>query len=170
MKKCVSHPDTFSELHAVIGVWYRGDLAYYVKRSHRMRYYPGVWSLFSMQFEPSELKDPNDLRKVHRIMVKMSNERLGGTLIDVAGFLDSGNSDHNPYGRHVYLHLYEIQLDREPHLNPSYYTDGAWLTAEEYEGRSAGQPCGLCIRLWSDYSWLKGITDRPFIPREPVSS
>ena len=101
-----------SEIHAVVGVWRRGDLTYYVRRSGKMENYPGVWSLLSIQFEPSELVDPNDLQKIQEIMVGMSNERLGGTTISVKGYLDSGDSDHNPYRKHVYLHLYEIYLDR----------------------------------------------------------
>lgn len=170
MKKCHSSRSSLPEIHAVIGVWYRNDLTYYVKRSHRMQYYPGVWSLFSIQFVPNELSERSDLPKVREIMTKMSNERLGGVPIDVRRWLDSGDSNHNPYEKHVYLHLYEIFLHREPNLNPNYYSSGAWLTAEKYEERSVGQPCGLCIRLWSDYAWLKGIADRPFIPKEPVAS
>ena len=159
-----------SNIHAVVGVWRREDLTYYVKRSGEMENYPGVWSLLSIQFQPLELVDRTDLLKVQEIMEKMSNERLGGTPLSVKGYLDSGNSDHNPYKKHVYLHLYEIFIHRVPTLNPAYYTHGAWLTAEQYEEYSEGQPCGLCMRLWSDYAWLKGITDRPFVPSEPVAS
>ena len=170
MEKNSPNGGSVSELHAVIGVWYNRDLTYYVKRSRRMRYYPDVWSLFSIQVQPSELKDRYDLTRVRNIMERMSSERLGGVPINVRRFLDAGDSDHNPYERHVYLYLYEVDLPRAPMLNSEYYTSGAWLAAEEYEARSAGQPCGLCIRLWSDYAWLKGITDRPFVPREVVTS
>ena len=57
--------------------------------------------------------------------------------------LISGDSDQNPYGVHVYLHLYRIELLATPHLNSDYYTDDAWLTAEEYEQRNAGSACGI---------------------------
>ena len=159
-----------SEIHAVIGVWRRGDLTYYVKRSKEMENYKGVWSLLSIQFEPSELRDRSDLHKVQELMEQMSDERLGGTPISVMNYLDSGNSSHNRYEKHVYLHLYEVRLQREPTLNPDYYTLGAWLTAQQYEERNAGQPCGLCMRLWSDYAWLTGIADRPFVPRGEANS
>ena len=74
--------------------------------------------------------------------------------------LTSGDDPDSPVGQHVHLHLYEIELTEEPLLNPDYYADSAWLTAEEYEKISSGQPCGLCLRLWSDYAWMAGITDR----------
>lgn len=153
-----------SEVHAVIGVWTSGHLTYYVKRSQKMQRYPGVWSLLSIQFDPCKLEQPEDLRTIQKLMRKMSAERLGGVAISVEKYLISGDSDRNPYEMHVYLHLYEITLLSEPILNSEYYSEGAWLTAEQYEQRSAGQPCGLCLRLWSDYAWLTGSTDRPFLP------
>ena len=152
-------------IHAVIGVWYRNGRTYYVERSHKMAHYPGVWSLFSIQFSQSELTHCEDLATVQRLMDRMSDERLGGAAIVVKRHLISGNSDQNPIKKHVYLHLYQIDLVCDPVLNPEFYTQGAWLTAKEYEERSAGQPCGLCLRLWSDHSWLMGLTDRPFVPR-----
>ena len=158
------------ELHAVIGVWHRGDLTYYVKRSEKMENYPGLWSLFSIQFRPDELRNSKDLSFVRRLMQRLSQERLGGVPITVKEHLISGDSRDNPIGKHVYLHLYEIELAKEPNLNPDYYSGGAWLTPEEYERRSAGQLCGLCLRLWSDYAWLAGISDRPFVAREVVLS
>ncbi len=134
-----------------------------------MSNYPDLWSLFSIQFSPNELSEPEDLSKVQRLMQRMSQERLGGELITVKKHLIAGDSDHNPINRHVYLQLYEIEFDMEPKLNPDYYIDGAWLTPEQYERRSAGQQCGLCLRLWSDYAWLEGITDRPFIAQDAVA-
>ncbi len=157
-------------LHAVIGVWHSDDVTLYVKRSEKMQNYPGVWSLFSIQFRPDQLPDPKDLSTVQRLMQKMSKERLGGEPVTVKAHLISGDSDDNPIGKHVHLHLYEIELQREPKLNPDYYDDGAWLTPEEYERRSAGQRSGLCLRLWSDYAWLAGLSDRPFVAREKVPS
>lgn len=153
-----------SEVHAVIGVWTSDHLTYYVKRSQKMQRYPGVWSLLSIQFDPRELEQPEDLRTVQQFMEAMSAERLGGAPVSVKKYLISGDSDQNPYDKHVYLHLYEIELLCDPNLNSEYYSEGAWLTAEQYEQRSAGQPCGLCLRLWSDYAWLTGTTDRPYLP------
>lgn len=155
-------------LHAVIGVWHRGDVAYYVRRSEKMENYPGLWSLFSTQFLPEELTDAKDLSAAQRLMERMSYERLYGEPVTVMDHLISGDSDDNPIGRHVYLHLYEIELEKEPRLNLDFYTEGAWLTPGEYEQRTAGLRCGLCLRLWSDYAWLAGISDRPFIASEAV--
>lgn len=159
-----------TKIHAVIGVWTRDHLTYYVKRSEKMQNYPGVWSLLSIQFNPHELERPEDLSTVKQFMEKMSEERLGGVPISVKKYLISGDSDRNPYGKHVYLHLYKIELIDHPNLNWDYYSDAAWLTAEQYEERSAGQPCGLCLRLWSDYAWLTGATDRPYLPRRVAMS
>ena len=153
------------ELHAVIGVRFKGGLTYYVQRSDKMENYPSVWSLLSIQFEPKELPDPKNLTRVQIFMEKMSDERLGGVSIQTKNHLISGDTTDNPFDKHVYLHLYEVEFSEEPILNPDYYSDAEWLTAEEYEDRSANQRCGLCLRLWSDYAWMAGFTDRPFVPR-----
>jgi hypothetical protein len=153
-------------IHAVIGVRRRGDSTFYVKRSMEMSNYPGVWSLFSIQFSPEELPDPRSLGPtVNRLFAKMSNERLGGVPVEVESYLTSGSSDDNPMGVDVHLHLYEIRLADEPRFDARYYTDGAWLRPEEYELRCADEICGLCLRLWADYAWLHGLADRPFAPR-----
>ena len=151
------------KLHAVIGVWHEGAVTYYVRRSHKMAYYPGVWSLLSIRYTPRELTSPENLTQVSTLMQRMSNERLGNVPVVVQNYLISGDSDQNPYGIHVYLHLYQIEAAREPTLNSTYYTEGSWLSTLEYEQKSARQACGLCLRLWSDYAWLAGITDRPFV-------
>jgi hypothetical protein len=159
------------KLFGVIGVWYRGDRTFYVKRSDRMRNYPGVWSLPSIQFDPAVLTNNQDLGAVQRYVNMMSAERFGGVPIRTLEFLTSGDSDENPIGMHVFLYLYRIEMRAEPVLNPEYYTDMKWMTAEQYERASYGQQCGLCMRLWSDYAWLRGITDRPFIPhRKPLAA
>ena len=101
-------------LHAVIGVWHRGDETYYVKRSEKMQNYPGIWSLFSIQFRPNELTDPKDLSSVRRLLRKLSKERLSNEPVTVKAHLVSGDSDDNPIDRHVFLHLYEIELEKEP--------------------------------------------------------
>lgn len=151
-------------LTAVIGVWFRDGRTYYVKRSDKMKNYPGLWSLFSLQYRSTELSNPLDLTDVQVLMKRMSKERLRGREIGVKRHLVSGDSDANPMNKHVFLHLYEIRMAKEPDLNLNYYTAGAWLTATQYEQRNAGTQCGLCLRLWSDYAWLSGIHDRPFVP------
>lgn len=152
-----------TELRAVIGVWHRGASTYYVKRSRRMQYYPNVWSLPSFRYDSHVLRDPENLTDARTLIQEMSDQRLGGVPILAVDHLISGDSDKNPYGLHVYLNLYRIKLAAEPVLNPIYYEEGAWLSAQEYEDKSAGQECGLCLRLWSDYAWLARITDRPFV-------
>jgi len=153
------------EIHAIIGVRHRGDLTYYVRRSEKMANYPSVWSLLSIQFDPDWLDDPEDLDKVQQLLIKMSEERLGGVPIELKEHVTSGDSDRNPMNEHVHLHLYEIELPEEPILNPDYYSDAAWLSPEQYEEKSTGQKCGLCLRLWSDHAWMAGISDRPFVAR-----
>lgn len=152
------------QIHAVIGVWHRAASTYYVRRSTEMQNYPGVWSLFSIQFQPWELTDPKQLGGViDELFRRMSRERLGGVPIEVIKYLTSGSSDDNPMDADVHLHLYEVALADEPRLNPRYYIDGTWLTPEEYEDCCADQMCGLCLRLWADYAWLNGYTNRPFL-------
>ncbi|MEA3037128.1 MAG: hypothetical protein QOH04_2905 [Sphingomonadales bacterium] len=158
---------TTQPIYAVIGVRHKGPSTFYVKRSLEMENYPGVWSLFSIRYRPEELLDPNDLQATGRIFERMSAERLGGVPVRVKEHLTEGASDENPMNQYVSLQLYEIDLPREPNLNPRYYTESDWLSPEEYEDRCAEQRCGLCLRLWSDYAWCMGITDRPFIPHTP---
>ncbi len=154
-------------IHAVIGVRRIGGTTFYVRRSEHMENYPGVWSLFSTQYDPALVGDVTDLEQVTRIFQDMSAERLGGVRTRAKSYLTSGSSDQNPMGVQVTLHLYEIEFDEEPRLNPRYYTDGAWLTPEQYEECCAEQVCGLCLRLLSDYAWIMGYTSRPFIPHTP---
>jgi hypothetical protein len=135
-----------------------------------MQNYPDVWSLFSIQFPPASIDDMSDLAHVQPLFDKMSAERCGGAAVKVKSYLTGGSSDQNPMEVDVHLHLYELEFEEEPQLDPRYYTDGAWLSAEEYEDRCAEQVCGLCLRLWSDYAWLMGYTDRPFIPHTPYEA
>lgn len=152
------------KLHAVIGVWNRGGQTFHVQRSAKMENYPSVWSLFSIQFAADALPEPDDLRAVQTYMERMSDERLNGVGIRTIERLASDNSAKNPIGKHVYLHMYRIELDHEPMFHPDFYADGRWLTFEEYELLSCDQPCGLCMRMWGDFAYLHGIIDRPFIP------
>jgi hypothetical protein len=130
-----------------------------------MANYPGVWSLPSIQFVPGDLPEATDLDVVAGHFRRLSAERLGGVPVRVLEHLTSGSSDMNPMGVDVTLHLYRIDLPEEPILDPRFYVASGWLAPAEYEERSAGQPCGLCTRLWSDFAWLSGITDRPFVAR-----
>ena len=152
-------------IHAVIGVRHDGPSTWYVRRSEEMANYPGVWSLMSIQFAPDDMPDPKDLDVAAGHFARLSEQRLGGVPIDVVDHIVTGSSDMNPMGVEVTLHLYKITLPSEPVLDSRYYVDSGWLSPEEYERRSAGQPCGLCLRLWSDHAWLTGLTDRPFVPR-----
>ncbi len=156
---------TAQPITAVIGVRHDGPLTWYVRRSERMANYPGVWSLPSIQFAPVELPDIHDLDRVSGHFSRLSAERLGGVPVEVRRHLTSGTSDMNPMGVDVTLHLYLIDLPEEPTLDPAFYVESGWLDAAEYDDRSAGQPCGLCTRLWGDYAWLTGIADRPFLAR-----
>lgn len=152
------------ELHAVIGVWNRGEQTFHVKRSQKMTNYPGVWSLLSIQFNPDDLPEPSDLVKVQTYMKAMSAERLNGVGIRTIAMLASESSDKNPIGRDVHLHLYRVELDHEPELHPDFYEDGRWMTFEEYEQAARDAPCGLCMRMWGDFAYMRGIIDHPFIP------
>lgn len=152
-------------IHAVIGVRRDGDLTHYLRRSHEMSNYKDVWSLPSIKFDPETIDGIPSVDQAHALFETMSDERLGGVGVRTVAHLTSGSSDMNPMGVDVTLHLYEIALADDPILNPRYYTDQAWMTAEQYERASAGQPCGLCTRLWGDHAWLMGWTDRPFLPR-----
>lgn len=152
-------------IHAVIGVRRIGGATFYVRRSEYMENYPGVWSLFSIQYDPTAVSNMTDLNLVAPLFKAMSEQRLGGVPVRVKSYLTSGSSDQNPMAVDVTLHLYEIEFDQEPDLNPRYYTEGGWLTAKDYEERCAEQVCGLCLRLWADYAWMMGYTDRPFVPR-----
>lgn len=151
-------------IDAVIGVRRNGPLTWYVRRSQLMSNYKGVWSLPSIKFDPSTLPDVSDASRVQPLFDAMSHERLGGVPIRVLSHITSGSSDMNPMGVDVTLHLYEIELGRDPVLEPRYYVDQEWMTAERYEDASRGQMCGLCTRLWADHAWLMGWSDRPFIP------
>ena len=157
-------------IHAVIGVRRSGAATFYVRRSEHMENYPGVWSLFSIQYDPSSIVDEKDIKAVAPLFNAMSDQRLGGVPVRVKSYLTTGSSDMNPMGVTVTLHLYEIEFEKEPQLNERYYTDSAWLTAAEYEERCAEQVCGLCLRLWSDHAWMMGYTDRPFVPRTAFRS
>jgi hypothetical protein len=153
-------------LHAVIGVRFNRskNLTYYVKRSDKMQNYPGVWSLLSIQYKPEELLDHLELWQAAPIFQRLSDERLGGVPIKVVRYLTSGTCSKNPINRRVTLHLYEIEF-RQPVLNEAYYVEEAWLTPEEYVERAAGQTCGLCMRLWSDYAVRNGLAIKRFAPK-----
>src|SRR5438128_1957498 len=80
-------PNQSSSIHAVIGVWHRGAKTFYVRRSAKMKNYPLVWSLFSMQFKPEALPDPFDLDAVRVLMHQMALERLGGAVVGLERYL-----------------------------------------------------------------------------------
>ncbi len=153
-----------NEIHAVIGVWYKEGKTFYVCRSDRMTNYPDVWSLLSIQFDPVTFQEQLNLDYVRSLMERMSRERLGGVGITVLRYLNSAQCSDNPMEKQVILHMYEIELDSVPDLNPDFYCDGAWLTPSEYEERSRGATCGLCLRMWSDYCVRNSLAEHAFAP------
>jgi hypothetical protein len=130
-----------------------------------MENYPNVWSLLSIQFRPEELPDFTDLGKVQEVVDKMSTERLGGVPVRLIHYLKSARCSDNPMQVPVTLHLYQIELESEPELNPEYYVDGEWFTPEEYIKVSENATCGLCMRMWSDYCYQSGLSKVRFAPR-----
>lgn len=159
----LSCPAVLPELHAVIGVRFAHGKTFYVRRSPQMENYPNVWSLFSIQFDPRVL-DPEDLNQVQNLMDQMSLQRCGGVPVQVLNKLTSGTCLNNSIRRRVFLHLYLIYFDEEPKLNPRYYTEGTWLFPRDYVAKSKEAPCGLCTRLWSDYSYVHGLSEERFAP------
>jgi len=155
---------TGKPITAIILVQQAGGITWYVKRSPTMANYPDVWSLPSIQYDPVDFEDPNDLQRASELANALSAQRLGGIPVKVLRFLTEGTSDMNPMGVDVTLRLYEIDLMPTPELNPEFYVDQEWMSPERYQEASTGQPCGLCLRLWSDFAWLSGITDRPYVP------
>jgi hypothetical protein len=155
---------TDHQIHAVIGVWYQDGKTFYVRRSAKMENYPNVWSLLSIQFNPSTFAHDTDCKVVQPLMEQMSRERLGGAGIRVVKYLSSSHCFQNPMNKDVYLHMFDVELDDLPKLNPDYYADCAWLTPEEYSERSQGGTCGLCLRMWSDYSVRHRLAKRAFAP------
>lgn len=152
------------EIHAVIGVWYKDGRTFYVRRSPKMANYPNVWSLLSIQFSPTTMAHDTSIEVVQSLMERMSKQRLGGVGIQVRRYLTSAHCSNNPMDKLVFLHMYSIELDDEPELNPDYYTESAWLTPEEYVERSRDSACGLCLRMWSDYSVRHRLSERSFAP------
>lgn len=152
-------------IDAVIGAWFRDGRTFYVKRSGRMENYPNAWSLLSIQFRPEEFSDFTDLAAAQKVMEKMSKERLGGVPLTLIRYLKSARCSDNPMHVPVTLHLYQIELKREPELNPKYYVDSAWFTPEEYVKASDNSTCGLCMRMWSDYCYERGLSKGRFAPR-----
>jgi hypothetical protein len=155
---------TTQHIDAIIGVYVQDDRTFYVKRSPSMENYPNAWSLLSIQFTLDELQDFLDLPSAQRVMERMSQERLCGAPVHVVRYLKSARCSDNPMGVPVRLHLYEIELEEEPRLNPEYYIDSAWMTPEEYTVASANSTCGLCMRMWSDYCVENGLCETRFAP------
>lgn len=151
-------------LHAVIGVVHDGARTFYVRRSTAMKNYPGVWSLLSIQYDPSELPDPLDLEAARPIFKRMSVERLGGVDVTVLKHLTSSTCSDNPMDQRVILHMYELNLATAPALNPMFYDAACWMLPDEYREKSQATNCGLCLRMWSDYCVRMRLVDTPFAP------
>jgi hypothetical protein len=150
------------EIHAVIGVWHRGPETFYVRRSMKMENYPGVWSLLSIQFDPSEFDDVYDFDAARNLFRAMSAQRLNNAEFAVKRYLSSANCVNNPMRKRVFLHMYELEMDCEPELNQDFYTNWAWMTPKQYARSSEGMSCGLCVRMWSEHCVRSGLADSPF--------
>ena len=151
-------------IQAGIGAWHKDGRTFYVKRSGQMENYPNVWSLFSIQFTDEELPDYQDKEDSSKVMNRMSQERLGGEPIQLIRYIKSATCYENPMNIPVTLHLYQIELEQKPKLNPRYYADSAWFTPEEYLEASAESTCGLCLRMWSDYCYQMNLSKIRFAP------
>ena len=152
------------QLHAVIGVWFDNGRTFYVKRSAKMANYPNTWSLLSIQFNPNDF-DPRDEGRAAGLFRELSRQRLGGAEIEPLALITSANCRSNPIDRHVFLHMYLVDVKQPPVLNPDFYSTGAWLTPAEYRERSSNSACGLCTRMWSDYSFSHGLSSERFAPQ-----
>jgi hypothetical protein len=152
------------EISAVVGAWHRDGRTFYVKRSTSMENYPNVWSLLSIQFRQDEFPDFTDLVAAGNMMRKMAEERLGGVSIRLVRYAKSARCSDNPMGVPVTLHLYEIELQGKPILNPHYYVASEWFAPEEYVRASENTACGLCMRMWSDYCYERGLSKIRFAP------
>lgn len=148
--------DYVEPIRAFIGAWKKGDKTYYVKRSDKMENYPGVWSLFSMQIPWEKFTElPQDRDLALDIMQTISNQRLGGLEVTNALWISGAESFRTELGKSVALHLYRVELIGEPKLNPYFYSEGAFLTADEFRSMDK-MPCGTCVRMWSKHGINKG--------------
>jgi hypothetical protein len=152
-------------IDAVIGAWFKDGRTFYVKRSARMQNYPNAWSLISIQFSPSEFPDFTDLSKAQNLIERISEQRLGSVQVRLMRYIKSARCSDNPMQVPVTLHLYQIELESQPKLNPQYYVDSAWFTPEEYMKAAENTTCGLCMRMWSDYCYQSGLSKTRFAPR-----
>lgn len=153
------------KIDAVIGVWFKDGRTYYVKRSSNMQNYPNTWSLLSIQFDQEEFPDFTDLEAAQHVMKRMADERLNETPVRLIRYVKSARCSDNPMHVPVTLHMYQIELEHEPELNPRYYVDSAWFTPEEYMKATKNATCGLCMRMWSDYCYQNGLSDVRFAPK-----
>ena len=155
---------TLRQINAVIGVWFKNGRTFYVKRSSKMENYPNTWSLLSIQFDKEEFPDFTDLETAQNLMTRMAEERLNGAPVKLLNYVKSSRCSDNPMHVPVTLHMYQIEFESEPELNPRYYVDCAWFTPEEYLKATENSTCGLCMRMWSDYCYQTGISNMRFAP------
>ena len=154
--------NTKSPIYALIGVWSRNGLTYFVRRSQNMENYAGVWSLFSERFDPSTY-DPLEKDEVVAVFDRMSHRRLGGVDVTVGQMLSSRARYTTALGCRVSLWMYEVELANEPKLNPAFYSDSNWLTNDEIRKRVTAAPCGMCTRMLSDYRMRSGEISEPLV-------
>ena len=137
------------DILAFVGVWLRGDKAYFVRRSCRMENHAGQWSLPSVQLLPGVLSSDNVSVAVVEQFRRLSGERFRKSPISVKRFLICGREyrENIPRPAWVDLRLYEIAFDEEPRLDPEYYVEGRWMTLSEYRVASDPAAAGLCCNL-----------------------
>jgi hypothetical protein len=157
-------------IYAIIGVSYKEGKTFYVKRSSKMKNYPDVWSLISIQISKEEFQSHLDLASVSERFDELSRERLSGAKIRVLEHLTSDDSDKNNIGCHVFLHLYHVDVLELNSLNPDYYVASDWLNQNELDDLNEDLTCGLCTRMWKDYAWHNDLLPRDFLPDTLVES
>ena len=88
-----------------------------------------------------------DFTPVPSILESRSQQRLGGVPVHFKRYLKSARCSDNPMHVPVTLHLYEVELEREPELNPDYYVDSGWFSVDEYLKASADAPIPVWVWL-----------------------
>lgn len=133
-----------------------GTKVLWVRRSSKMNNYPGIWTLFSQQYSPEEILGAKDLAGAKEVFNRMASERLLGAPITIEAYLDQTSGFSDDLKREVHLMLYKIEFPWGLKLNEDYYTYAQWLTWDEHFKYHKQPSCGMCTRLFQDWSYLKG--------------
>ena len=178
--KCQYSPDHY--IFGLIGVWCKIEkdevLYYYVKRSSKMDNYPNTWGLLSRQWNRNDYHNILGLKdKLQPLFQEMSVQRLDNTPIKVIQWLatQANKPEENPLGCWLYLDIFQIELEKEPVLNPEFYTEAKWMTRKDILNLSITQECGRCTEMLTEFlRWhrlkeldpAKGWIYSGFIPKE----